>query len=254
MALCMRAAVIVLVVLGFSPHAQAVPTFTWTEPWNVNLLSNCNVTFPNFPVCGVHPRAFGTSATQDGQILDTAADIAVAKSSWSAGNVSGGGSTGLTFSRQFLLSGASEGWAVSLNGSLNGGIGAFGSNNASVTAGASIVPSLGITFDARRTAFQEPPVFIAVNQSQTQTAVLTDGLYTITGSLITRSGGGSGLSSSSFFDPIAGNPGDGFRVSVSASPVPEPSSLALFATGLAAAAWAYRKRAIEERHNGHGNL
>jgi hypothetical protein len=57
----------------------------------------------------------------------------------------------------------------------------------------------------------------------------------------TASGGGSGQSASFFFDAL-GTPGDGFRVNVSASPVPEPSSLVLVATGLAEAAWGYRKK------------
>lgn len=242
----MRAAFIVLAVLGFSPDVQAVPSFTWTEPWNVTLLSNCLPFNPT--TCGSHPRAFGASATQDGQILNTTADTAVAKSSWAAGNFSGSGSTGVTFSRQFLLSGAPEGWTVSLSGILNGGITTFGSNSAGVVAGASIAPSLGITFDVQRPSFAEPPVFVLVNQSQLQTAVLPDGAYTVAGSLITRSGGGSGQSASFFFDSLAGRPGDGFRVSVTATPVPEPSSQLLLATGLMGAAWAYRKRAVWEWH------
>ncbi len=61
------AAVIVLVVLGFSPDVQAVPSFSWIEPWNVTLLSNTN----RFGT-PLGERAFGASATHDGQILDVA--------------------------------------------------------------------------------------------------------------------------------------------------------------------------------------
>jgi hypothetical protein len=153
MARFVSGAFIALVVLGFSPDVHAVPSFTWTEPWNVTLLSNCLPFNPT--LCGSHPRAFGASATQDGQILNTTADIAVAKSSWAAGNSPGTGSTGVMFSRQFVLSGAPEGWTVSLDGILNGALTAFGSNTARVTAEASITPALGITSDVNRRPFTD---------------------------------------------------------------------------------------------------
>lgn len=34
----MRLVIIILTVLGLSPDVQAVPTFSWIEPWNVTLL------------------------------------------------------------------------------------------------------------------------------------------------------------------------------------------------------------------------
>ena len=107
-----QVALIVFVILCVSPNVHAVPTFTWTEPWSVTL-------FPNSPpFCQSCGRAFGASATQDGQILNTTLDAAVAKSFVSSGGPDdeSGGSTGLSFSRHLMLTGSPSGWAVSLNG------------------------------------------------------------------------------------------------------------------------------------------
>lgn len=180
-------------------------------------------------------QAFGSSAT-NGQILDTTAETAVAKSQWSAATGFEGGSTGVTFSRQFLLSGAPEGWTVSLNGILNGSLFASGINSADLTAAASIAPSLGITFHEERPTSTGPPFFIPVNQSRLQTAVLPNGSYIVTGSLVTGAGGGNSVSAS----------GAEFSVTVTATPLAEPSALLLLATGLAGAVWRYRRRAAEE--------
>ncbi len=131
---------IALVILV--PPAEAVPSFTWTEPWEVTLLPK---------ICGGPSalcesfvgRAFGASATVDGQIRDTTVDVAVAKSQWGAGNSASIGSTSVQFSRTFLLSDSSQGWNVNLSGLLNGMLTAagnswFGAPRASVQADATI--------------------------------------------------------------------------------------------------------------------
>ena len=58
-------AFIVLTVLCLSPDVEAVPSFTWTEPWNVTLLPNS----PGPPGGAFfNVRSFGDQATEDGQI------------------------------------------------------------------------------------------------------------------------------------------------------------------------------------------
>jgi PEP-CTERM motif-containing protein len=239
-------AFIVFAILGLSPNVHAVPTFTWEGPWTVTLLSNCLIERPGCqPVFGV--RAFGASAMRDGQILDTSADIAVAKSERGSAFLSDAGSTGVNFSRQFLISGAPQGWTVSINGELNGLLDAFpGSAGASVSAMASITPSIGINFSETIQGRTLPaPFSLVVNQSKGRAGVLSDGLYTVSGSLITGAGGGpSNAFSNFFFASTPAIPVAGFQVSVIATPVPEPSTILLLATGLAGALWAYRKRAL----------
>lgn len=229
---------IMLAVLGLAPEARAVPSFTWIDPWNVTLLPNCSIG----GICGGNPRAFGASATFDGQIVDTVSDTAVAKSAWrtSAGTF-GSGSTGLTFSRHFLLSGSPQGWNVSLGGLLMGSVGAGGQfANASVTARAAISPGPSL-LEWHEERVNSLPEFATVNQAKDQTTALADGLYTVTGSLSTLAGF-SGCACVAFSNFFAGldAPVGSFQVNVAASPVPEPSSFLLLATGLFGVAWARR--------------
>ena len=67
-----------LFVLVTMPHdAGAVPSFTWERPWNVSL--DRLFSFDPTGISIGQARAFGASATMDGQIFDTTADIATAK-------------------------------------------------------------------------------------------------------------------------------------------------------------------------------
>ena len=228
-----------LFVLVTMPHdADAVPSFTWEGPWNVTLLP----TFNHDPtgISSRDARAFGASATMDGQIFDTTADIATARST--AGS---NGNTGVMFSRQISLSGSPQGWNVSLGGLLNGFLGAGGLATATVMATAGISPFLGVEFnrhvDFSGSNFQS---FSLLNLAETHTAFVSDGLYVVSGSLVTittpasPSGGGT---SDFFFSHPQQAPVPGFQVSVSVSPIPEPSTLLLLATGLAGLKCGYRK-------------
>ena len=249
MALSMRAAVIVLAVLSFSPDVQAVPTFTWEGNWNIALLSNCIAhSDPSHPdICTAFngARAFGASATQDGQILNTTSDTGLAKSQWSAALGPNAGQTGVTFSRAFLLSGASEGWTVSLSGLLTGSAFAGGTNTADVTAAASILPSLNIMLHDHAVDPRTGPIGHPVSLAQLQTAMLADGSYTVSGSLLTGASGGNGVAGADFFGNVLNNGTTfGFAVNVSASPVPEPSTLLLLVTGLVGAAWGLQKKGV----------
>jgi hypothetical protein len=188
----------------------------------------------------IEAPAFGSSATQSGQILDTTSDTAVAK----AATETRTGDAGVTFSRQFELSGSPQGWNVSLSGQLNGSLGALGMStgaHASVSATAAISPFIGLDL-SQQVGFPAGDSSSELRLSQTHTGFLSDGVYRVTGLLRTVSGALGGVASSDFFAVSTTNPQPGFQVSVSAGAVPEPSTVLLLATGLIGLAWAYRKR------------
>lgn len=239
----------VVVILGLSPNVHAVPTFTWQRPWEITLPSDCIRRAPGCTPVGV--RAFGASATQDGQILNTTADTALAKSARGSAFLADAGSTTINFSRPFMLSNAPQGWTVSINGLLNGSLDAFpGSAGASVSAMASITPSISINFFEQIQGRTLPaPLTLAVSQSKGQTGALSDGLYTVSGSLTTGAAGGpANAGSNFFFASTPASPALGFQVSVIAIPVPEPSAVLLLATGLVGAMWAYRNKRVKRLH------
>jgi hypothetical protein len=220
-----QVALIVFAILGFSPNVHAVPTFTWEGPWSVTL-------FP-FPDCFKCDRGFG----------DRTADTAVAKSQSSSG-VSGSSQAGVNFSREFLLSDAPQGWTASVNGTLIGSLNAFpGLSGATVSAMASITPSISINFSEEifggdlRFPVQRPVI-----ESESQPGMLSDGLYTVSGSLVTAAGG---MAPSGAASDFLSNTSWGFQVSVTATPVPELSAILLLGTGLVGFVWAYRR---QDRH------
>jgi hypothetical protein len=183
---------IVFTIFALSPDVQAVPTFTWIEPWNVTLLP---VTTQNGTPLG--RQAFGSAATQSGQILDTTSDTAVAK----AATQTRTGDAGVAFSREFELSGSPQGWNVSLTGVLNGSLLALGTSigaHASVLATAEISPFLGLDL-SREVELRTGDALSELSLSQIHTAFLSDGLYTVTGSLRTVSGALGGVALSDFF-------------------------------------------------------
>jgi hypothetical protein len=123
---------------------------------------------------------------------------------------------------------------VSLSAHLTGSTFAAGSNTARVVAEASIDPSIGLSFNIPISSLGSRSVFRQeVNESQLRTANLVDGSYTVGGRLFIGAGPGTGFSEADFFGSATRNAGAGFQVSLTATPLPEPSSLLLFATGLA---------------------
>jgi hypothetical protein len=218
---------IIVLCLGIT-QAEATSSFTWTEPWEVTLLPK---------VCG---GPAGSSATNDGQILDITAEGAVAKSQWGASSGQSSGRTGLQFSRTFLLTDSPQGWNVELAGVLSGVLSAAGTSNlgtptVTVQAHITIVTTpLHLVWAESVSgplAFQ--PVVNTNNLSQMQSAIgfLSDGTYTVTGSLATAAVAlGGQLAFSDFF-------ASGLQVSVTSSPIPEPSTLLLCTSGLAGLAW-----------------
>lgn len=113
-------------------------------------------------------------------------------------------------------------------------------SNASVTARAAISPGPS-PLQWREDRGHSLPDFASVNQAQSQTSELADGLYTVTGSLSSLAGfsGCACIAFSTFLGGID-NPVGSFQVNVAASPLPEPSSCLLLATGLLGVAWARR--------------
>ena len=83
---------IMLLVVALSREVQAVPDFGWGLPWSVTLQDHraCPICSPLF-----ERRAFGASATQDGQILDTTADTAMAKAAAMPVGIPAAGEAGL---------------------------------------------------------------------------------------------------------------------------------------------------------------
>ena len=186
-------------------------------------------------------RAFGASATMDGQILDTGADIAVARAEALAStDVTGAGNSSfiarVDFDRSFQVSGSPAGWNITLQEVLSGSLATLDPQMfsfASVRATAFIngtdvndmpVDGPSLVFDEMNNNNVPDILFPVLNQTRT----LPDGKYTITGSLMTK-----GLV---FLDPLAGSAQSkffdgGLAVSLVASPIPEPPSWLLVLTG-----------------------
>jgi hypothetical protein len=161
----------------------------------------------------------------------------VARSANDGGDFVTSGTTGVTFSRQFLLSGAPQGWLISLTGVLDGQLfvaqGPNGDAIGRVSANAQIGSFVVVNFlEGRGPAAIGSVTRDDIHLSDTKIGALLDGMYTVTGSVRTTGASpGGGFGGANFFDA---RPGSGFQVSVlaSPSPLPEPSGSVLLGTGV----------------------
>lgn len=237
--------VMVCLVIAF-PTSSFASTFTWLDDfWNVALLPIVTSGMGPAPgqQAGQAARAFGASATGNGQVLNADADVALARSESVVLAPNAEATTSVQFERSFELDGSPGGWVVSLLGLLSGSLVL---NDPTGIAEAAVLPKAAL-FD------EDDALIVSIGESQSRDedggigfsipysdkVLLADGIYTIEGSLktiaVTLPGNGPAQAKSLFFD-------GGWAVGVQANPVPEPSTLLLFATGLAGIAGIRRAR------------
>ena len=268
-------AALAAVIIGLlqSPVALAVPIAEWGTNWAGNFESSRSGRATNV-------IAFGQQATRNRQVTDRGFALeplpgtpAWAKSGTTASvsrNILGSdaiGNVDAEFERRFRLKDSPAGWDVSLLGLLVGRLDVsnrrldpearVGVSAEIATAFQPQIPLLEFSFN--QTVFAPIPRIINVHRVLAKHAVLEDGIYTVHGSLHTfatvntslfRDGGAF----SDFFPTSSRDSGDGFRVfvsaepipEVSAAPVPEPTPLLIFGTTMAgllvAARWRQRKQ------------
>ena len=262
-------AALAAVIIGLlqSPVAVAVPIAEWGGQWTAFFESSRSGRATNV-------IAFGQQATRNGQITDRGFPFeplpgtpAWAKSGTTASvsrNILGSDAIGnavADFDRTFRLKDSPAGWDVSLLGLLVGRLDvsnrrldpeAIVGVSARIFSAASqpLIPLLEFSFNQR--VFAPIPRIINVNRVLAKHAVLEDGIYSVHGSLGTfatvntslfRDGGAF----SDFFPTSSRDSGDGFRLFVTAQPVPEHTPLLLFGTTMAgllvAARWRPRQQA-----------
>jgi hypothetical protein len=205
--------------LAWPTHGQA--GFVWLDDgWKVTLDMN----IPK----GVYSkqRAFGASATEDGQVFDVAADVATAKARTQSFFDPNGSfaRARVNFERDFRLEGDPGFWLVTLQGVLSGRLTVFDPDDetaATVFALARVSDTDGeLALDWGQNL--EGNGTIDLFEPMNKTLVLPNGDYTVSGLLdaftILSTDVGAASADSDFFN--AGS----FVVAVSAAPVPEPSS------------------------------
>jgi hypothetical protein len=219
----------------------------WQGLWNVQFDQN------QISGAGTKQRAFGVSATLDGQIVDLEADIALARAEAVVLAADSLAIAKVEFERSFQLSGSPAGWLVGLQGVLTGRLfivtdpGMHAEVN--VFGRASIFDNngnpVGLSVDVTETRDTEGMTAFTLDLFR-ETAFLDDGNYTIKGSLEANAVGelvlGSPppvLAQSQFFN-------GGWEVSISATPVPEPSTLLLVGPSLVVVATMGRKRLFKK--------
>jgi hypothetical protein len=236
---------------SFAATAFAAPSATWVTQWVVTLNGK------NEAGNATDMRAFGGGT--DGQTINLGVigqplpgTSAVAQSSSSVTSSVFSDSvaqTGLTFTRFFSLEGSPGGWNVTLSSLLTGTLSADGAAYSpfanvmalvDVVGVAALVEPYGVSASATATA---DPVTVGVSIPQSLSTNLPDGLYEVSGELLTtaqvKEGGllSGGSASSDFFNT--------FVASVDATPnaVPEPATFGTITLGaglLVMGAWRRR--------------
>lgn len=215
-------AAFVAVVAMSSGRATATPLFAWNGEWHGGTTLRCerdDIIGPGF--CG----AFGSGS------LSQSGESALAHASYGASFRSDSGSATVEFSRDFTLNGSPDGWRVNMAVILLGsvrqdGLGAGGGLAANISV-ASVFSSggvgaqlIGLTFGAQSPHNQT----VDVSRTGATFALLADGSYRISGTLVASGSAMAGLGL---------GVGD-LRVKLTAVPVPEVGSTPLIGIGLVA--------------------
>ena len=233
-------------VLAFPTSGAATP-IDWQGQWNVQLDQN------QVMGVGTKQRAFGVSATLDGQSVDLMADIALARAEAVVLAADSFAAASVDFERFFRLSGSPNGWLVGLQGVLTGSL--FIVTDPGMLGEANIIGKADI-FDNNGN-----PAGLSVGITKTRqalgltaftldlsrdSAVLDDGNYSIKGRL--KAAAVSDLPPRGQSPPVIAQSlffNGGWEVSISATPVPEPSTPLLIGAALAVMAATRRKNALK---------
>ena len=250
----LKTVVLLVVVLSVAgPLTAAALPVPWTDDeWFIRTRTSETVG------AGVARSAFGASATQDGDVKDLTAQLAVAKASGAAQSRADMDSNAegiVEFSRGFTLDGAPHRWLVTLFGTLAGTM-SVRTADPTVTAGAFITAIArvldkdgNVLFEIGDAAWDDALIRSPINQGPDNKAllvslddsmVLPDGNYSVYGRIQALAGAGQGApgiadASSLFFNSLV--------VGGSVLPVRAPSSLSLCVIGLAALIGIRRTRA-----------
>jgi len=262
----LRAALAVVVLLQVSP-AFADPIAQWATPWMVTFDQNGRGNVDN-------RGAFGAQAQTDGQVTDVGSFFEAlpgtpalvhaatfAEPTFQLFGISEDslGRSKVNFERVFQLRDSPSGrWQVTLHGSLMGVVDTRSPDlnpKASVGADASIdpgsdptlTPVIQIHFEHDSS---EGNGGVGVDDMMNHGAVLTDGVYVLSGQIFTSASieGAVNESGAAVADfGLSGRNEGGFRVSVEATPlqVPESATIVLIGVGASAlggATWRRRRK------------
>jgi PEP-CTERM motif len=226
---------LVLVLIAFALCAeplQASPIFKWLDEWNVTFDLNM------IQGDGDKRRAFGAAAVNDLDILGTTADLAVARAKADAFTPGSFAEAQVDFQRKFSLSGnPTGGWVVNLQGILAG---TFSLTDPNLNGGQMLGFGEANLFDVNDalllhiliTTEDEGEALTTVFEQALKTIVLDDGEYRVEGYAMASArvfaGNAPGAGQADFFSN--GN----WTVGLSARPIPEPGTLLLLSSALAA--------------------